>query len=207
MFTGLIQHVGEVSEVRATDTGRSLLVDKGAWAHVPGKGDSIAIDGCCLTVAMVTGSLLQFDVVHRTLELTTLGRLKVGMRVNLEHAARVDSLLGGHIVQGHVDGVGRVLAVEEGQDWRVRINAPDGVSEYLCMRGSITVNGVSLTVADVDGEDFEVALIPTTLQETNLRELTGGMEVNLEADVIAKLVAEQVKRALGQPGSPASGNP
>ena len=89
----------------------------------------------------------------------------------------------------------------------MRINAPDGVSEYLCMRGSITVNGVSLTVADVDGEDFEVALIPTTLQETNLRELTGGMEVNLEADVIAKLVAEQVKRALGQPGSPASGNP
>ena len=205
MFTGLIQHVAEVQGVRPSETGRCLELDAGAWAHVPGKGDSISVDGCCLTVASVTGSVLQFDVVTQTLEMTTLGRLEVGARVNLEHAARADSLLGGHIVQGHVDGVGEVVAVEEGADWRVRIAAPRGVYEHLCMRGSITVNGVSLTVAQVAGEEFEVALIPTTLQETNLRDLVHGSQVNLEADIIAKLVAQQVERILGERRAPSSG--
>ena len=205
MFTGLIQHVAEVQGVRPSETGRCLELDAGAWAHVPGKGDSISVDGCCLTVASVTGSVLQFDEVTQTLEMTTLGRLEVGARVNLEHAARADSLLGGHIVQGHVDGVGEVVAVEEGADWRVRIAAPRGVYEHLCMRGSITVNGVSLTVAQVAGEEFEVALIPTTLQETNLRDLVHDSQVNLEADIIAKLVAQQVERILGERGAPSSG--
>lgn len=199
MFTGLIQHVAEVSEVAVSDTGRRLELDAGAWAYVPEKGDSISVDGCCLTVAAVTGSRICFDVVSQTLNMTTLGRLESGARVNLEHATRADSLLGGHIVQGHVDGVGEVLDVGDGADWRVRISAPAGVREYICPRGSITVNGVSLTVAQVLEEQFEVALIPTTLQETNLRELVCGSQVNLEADVIAKLVAQHVERILGKP--------
>ena len=206
MFTGLIQHVGLVRGIQATGTGKRLDVDTGSWAYQPATGDSIAVDGCCLTVAEVTGSLLAFDVVERTLELTTLGRLENGAKLNLEHAARFDSLIGGHIVQGHVDGIGRVRGVTQGADWRVRIAAPEEVATHLCDRGSITVNGVSLTIARVEDDQFEVALIPTTLQETNLVDLVEGAEVNLEADVIAKMVAQQVQRALGSSSTPSTGN-
>ena len=194
MFTGLVQHLGSIDAIEETEGGRRLSVEVGKWAYEPDPGDSIAVDGCCLTVVGIEGTRHHFDVVHRTLEMTTLGGLEAGAPVNLEPAARMDSLLGGHLVQGHIDGVGEVIGVQSEADWRVRFSAPAGVREYLCDRGSITVNGVSLTIAKVFDEGFEVALIPVTLEETNLRHLATGGLVNLEADCMAKMVAEQVRR-------------
>ena len=208
MFTGIVEASVEVrSFVRQGEGARMILPPPaGVEDWVARLGQSVAVSGACLTVAEVTGSLFAFDVVQRTLEMTTLGRLEAGQRTNLEHAARFDSLIGGHIVQGHVDGVGRVRSVDRGDDWRVRIAAPEAVAQYLCDRGSITVNGVSLTIARVQGDNFEVALIPTTLAETTLDELAEDSEVNLEADLIAKMVAQQVQRALGTSPTSASGN-
>ena len=196
MFTGLIQHCGQIASIDSNESGKAILVDTGPWDYVPDLGASISVNGCCLSVVEAQGSIFRFDVVHRSLEMTTLGSLGVGDRVNLEHAARADSLLGGHIVQGHVDGVGEVVSVQDQDDWRVSIQAPVGVAEHLCDRGSIAVDGVSLTVARVDNGIFEVALIPITLEETNLGQLRSGSKVNLEADVMAKMVAQHVERIL-----------
>ena len=196
MFTGLIQHCGQIVSIDANESGKTILVDTGRWEYVPDLGASISVNGCCLSVVEAQGNIFRFDVVHRSLEMTTLGFLNGGDRVNLEHAARADSLLGGHIVQGHVDGVGKIVSVQDQDDWRVSIEAPVGVAEHLCDRGSIAVDGVSLTVARVDHSVFEVALIPITLEETNLGELRAGSMVNLEADVMAKMVAQHVERIL-----------
>ena len=196
MFTGLIQHCGRIASIDANDSGKAILIDTGPWEYVPDLGASVSVNGCCLSVVEAQGRIFRFDVVHRSLEMTTLGYLDVGDRVNLEHAARADSLLGGHIVQGHVDGVGEVVSVQDEDDWRVSIQAPAGVAEHLCDRGSIAVDGVSLTVARVHDSIFEVALIPITLEETNLGQLRAGSKVNLEADVMAKMVAQHVERIL-----------
>ncbi len=196
MFTGLIQHCGRIASIDANDSGKAILIDTGPWEYVPDLGASVSVNGCCLSVVEAQGRIFRFDVVHRSLEMTTLGYLDVGDRVNLEHAARADSLLGGHIVQGHVDGVGEVVSVQDEDDWRVSIQAPAGVAEHLCDRGSIAVDGVSLTVARVHDSIFEVALIPITLEETNLGQLRASSKVNLEADVMAKMVAQHVERIL-----------
>ncbi|MCH2160417.1 MAG: riboflavin synthase [Phycisphaerales bacterium] len=196
MFTGLVQHLGSILSVEAAPEGRSLLVDASGWGYEGDPGDSISVDGCCLTVVEREGGRYRFDVIHKTLEMTTLGTLAAGQVVNLESAARADSLMGGHLVQGHVDGVGEVRSVQAGDDWRVRLSAPGGVREHLSDRGSITINGVSLTIAAVHEDEFEVALIPVTLEHTNLRMLTTGSRVNLEADCIAKMVARHVERIL-----------
>ncbi len=198
MFTGLIQHCGQITSIAPNDAGSGISIDTGPWEYVPDLGASVSVNGCCLSVVEVKGDILRFDVVHRSLEMTTLGTLKAGDRVNLEHAARADSLLGGHIVQGHVDGVGKVMSVQDGDDWRVSVHAPDGVAEHLCDRGSIAIDGVSLTVARVENSTFEVALIPITLKETNLGDLCVGSAVNLEADVMAKMVAQHVERILAR---------
>lgn len=200
MFTGLVEAMGTVAAMRATETGRRLEIDPGEWSHVPEPGASIAVSGCCLTVVEVVSGRFVFDVVHRTLEVTTLGRFTEGDRVNLEKSATLDTLLGGHLVQGHVDGVGRVLEVDEGADWRLRIEAPAEVAPHLVDRGSITVDGVSLTVARVLGEPagFEVALIPETLARTTLAARRAGDEVNLEADAMSKMVAGHVERLLAR---------
>ncbi len=178
MFTGLVREVGEVASF---DGGR-LVVEAATDAAL---GDSVAIDGVCLTVVESGGGRLAFDVVPETLD-----RVKpFGARVNVEPALRAGDPLGGHQVQGHVDGVGRVAAVEpEGEGARVRIEAPPELLRYCVEKGSITVDGVSLTVAAVDGSGFEVALIPHTLQATTLSELAPGRLVNLETDVLAKYV-------------------
>lgn len=208
MFTGLIQALGTVSEVREIPTGRRLAIDAGTWGYRPEDGASIAVDGCCLTVVESSGGLHVFDVIHRSLEMTTLGDLSVSDPVNLEHAATMETLLGGHLVQGHVDGTGVVREIDDGDDWRIRIDAPHGVREHLVDRGSITVDGVSLTVArTLPGEGsqagvtgFEVALIPETLERTTLRALGIGDRVNLEADAFAKMVAVHVDRMLAARG-------
>jgi riboflavin synthase len=175
MFTGIVREVGRV----VSFDGRRLVVDAQTQAA---EGDSVAVDGVCLTA--VDGSQLAFDVVDETLAHTTLGVLEAGDRVNLEPALRAGEPLGGHLVQGHVDGVGRVRSTGE----PVWIDAPLELLRYCVLKGSITVNGVSLTIAGLDDDGFAVALVPHTLEATTLGALAPGDPVNLEVDVLAKYV-------------------
>jgi len=206
MFTGLIQHVGRVESIEPTAAGLRLVVDATGWSHRPEAGASIAVDGCCLTVAdgaLAAAGRLAFDAIPQTVRETVLGDRRPGDPVNLEHSVTPETLLGGHLVQGHVDATGRVLAAGEtrtdagASDWRVRIESPEAIAATLVPRGSITVNGVSLTVAELadDATWFEVALIPVTLRDTNLDALAPGHRVNLESDVIARMVRAFMARA------------
>ena len=200
MFTGIIQHVGRLTALEPRDWGRRLIIDASGWSHTPGHGDSIAVDGCCLTVAddAPDPAALAFDVVTESLNLTRLGTTKVGGRVNLEHSVRADTLMDGHIVQGHVDGLGRVRTIQDNAaDWRVTIEPPIHLMECIAPKGSVTVNGVSLTIATVHQDAFEVALIPTTLELTNLGDLTAGDPVNVETDIVARTVVHWLKRERG----------
>jgi riboflavin synthase len=182
MFTGLVREVGTVVSF---EDGR-LRVESSIAAAI---GDSVAIDGVCLTVVDGDRKTLAFDAVPETLSRTALGRLESGAAVNLEPALRAGEALGGHYVQGHVDGVGRVRSVEpEGDGRRVWVDAPPDILRYCVEKGSIAVNGVSLTVADLDGDGFAVALVPHTLAVTTLGAAAPGDEVNLETDVLAKYV-------------------
>lgn len=194
MFTGLIQAVGRVASVERRASGVRLTIDAGAWGHRPGVGDSISVGGCCLTIAANQGGLLGFDVVPETLTYTTIGGLGAGARVNLEHAATPTTLLGGHIVQGHVDGTGVVESVQREPEWRVRIRPPAGLMVFLTPKGSVTVDGVSLTIAAINQSSFEVALIPTTLEKTTLGELRESSRCNLEMDIIAKTIIHHVQK-------------
>jgi riboflavin synthase len=182
MFTGLVREVGRV--VSFAD-GR-LRIESQLAAAI---GDSVSINGCCLTVVDGDRRTLAFDAVSETLARTTLGRLEPGAGVNLEPALRAGEPLGGHYVQGHVDGVGRVRSVEsEGEGQRAWFDAPPDVLRYCVEKGSVTVDGVSLTVAGLDDKGFAVALVPHTLAVTTLGALQRGNEVNLEADALAKYV-------------------
>ncbi len=203
MFTGIVQHRGLVAEIQSTDFGCRLAVDSRQWPHRPAPGESIAVNGCCLTSTAPTDhpepssgdDLLRFDVTHQTLGLTTLGELVAGDPVNLEPAVTATTLLGGHVVQGHIDGVGVVAAVEStGSDRRMRIEPPQELMEYVIPRGSIAVDGVSLTVAEVGESFFEVALIPTTLDLTTLGQAEQGQRVNLETDYLVKTVVHWLRR-------------
>jgi riboflavin synthase len=188
MFTGLIREVGQVVSF---EDGR-LTIESGQDAAL---GDSIAIDGVCLTVVAHEGGRLAFEAVPETLARTSLGTLEPGSRVNLEPALRAGDPLGGHYVQGHVDGVGTVRSVEpEGDGKRIWTDAPAELLRYVVEKGSIALQGTSLTVAAVDEQGFAVALIPHTLQETTLDGLTTGDQVNLEVDVLAKYVEKLVAR-------------
>lgn len=201
MFTGLVQWKGTVSSVDPTARGVRLAVDLGGWGHRPEVGESISVNGCCLTAASVEGARVWFDVVSETLSKTTLGSMGAGGRVNLEHACRADALMGGHIVQGHVDCVGEVARVQaDPEDWRVVVRAPRAFMEWVSPKGSVTMEGVSLTVAalDVERDEFGVALIPVTLEQTTLGGLRAGSRVNLEGDVIAKTVVHWLRHYGGR---------
>jgi riboflavin synthase len=188
VFTGLIREVGRVVSF---DGGR-LTIESAQEAAL---GDSIAIDGVCLTVVSDEGGTLAFEAVPETLARTSLGNLEPGSRVNLEPALRAGDPLGGHYVQGHVDGVGTVRSVEaEGEGKRIWIDTPAHLLRYVVEKGSIALQGTSLTVAAVDERGFAVALIPHTLHETTLDDLAPGDQVNLEADVLAKYVEKLVAR-------------
>ncbi|MGC0364002.1 riboflavin synthase [Rhodococcus sp. 27YEA15] len=194
MFTGIVEELGEiVAKDELVDaarfTVRGPLVTSDA-----GHGDSIAVNGVCLTVVdiLADGSFTA-DVMKETLDRSSLAKLDVGSRVNLERAAALNSRLGGHLVQGHVDGTGHVIARSPSENWEVvRIALPDSISRYVVEKGSITVDGVSLTVSALGGEKgfeyFEISLIPTTLELTTLGTAPVGTPVNLEVDVIAKYV-------------------
>lgn len=207
MFTGLVQAVGVVASAQDRGAIRRLTIDTAGWAHRPGLGDSIAVSGCCLTVAAIdAGGRLAFDAIPETLAKTTLGGLEPGSRVNLEHSVTPTTLLDGHIVQGHVDGLARVVQVQAGDDWRVRLEPGEGLARYVVPKGSVCVAGVSLTVAALSGAGespawFEVALIPETLERTTLRDLEPGDRVNLECDAMVKAMAHLLERAGVLPGA------
>jgi riboflavin synthase len=185
MFTGIVREVGTV----AVFDGSRLVVTAPETAAGAAVGDSVAVAGVCLTVVEAQQGSLAFDVVPETLSRTALGGLEPGDSLNLEPSLRVGDQLGGHVVQGHVDAVGRVRSITlEGDSRRVWVDAPDAIVRYCLEKGSIAVDGVSLTVASLDDEGIEVALIPHTLTVTTLGRLEPGDEVNLEADVLAKVV-------------------
>jgi riboflavin synthase len=194
VFTGIVREVGVVVEASEVGGGRSLVIGAPGTAAVTGIGDSVAIDGCCLTATAVDGDTITFHAVPETIARTTLGGLAEPDAVNVEPALRAGDPLGGHYVQGHVDAVGRVQSVEaEGEGLRVFVEAPDDVLRYCVEKGSITVDGVSLTVAELSQDAFAVALVPHTLEATTLSDLRPGQTVNLEVDVLAKYVERLVR--------------
>jgi riboflavin synthase alpha subunit len=195
MFTGIVRERGRVAAVRGGAEGMRLVVVAPETMRASSRGDSVAINGVCLTVTDRHDGTLTFQAVPETLERSTLGGLEPGAEVNVEPALRAGEPLGGHIVQGHVDGVGRVRSSEaEGNGRRVWVDAPAELLRYIVEKGSITVEGVSLTVAALDDAGFAVALVPHTLELTTLGELGQGDGVNLEVDVLAKYVERLLRR-------------
>jgi riboflavin synthase len=200
MFTGLVEVVGEVARVARSGPGARLTV-KVAWPDrlSLAPGDSVAVDGACLTAREVTEDGFSADLSPETLDRTLLGSLRVSENVNLERALRLGDRLGGHLVQGHVDGVVRLLSIrDQGAFSRWRLSLPTSCAREVASKGSIAVHGVSLTVAELGADWFEVALIPETLRATTLGGLSSGAQLHIETDVLAKYVA----RRLGEgPGS------
>jgi len=189
MFTGLVREVGEVAWLRRTDQTVQLLIKAPRTAARARVGDSVAVNGCCLTVTAHREGQVMFDLLSESLERTNFGRLKPGSPVNLERALRVDGRLGGHFVQGHVDCTAEVVDIEEkGPDLRLDIAMPPAFARYVVFKGSVAINGVSLTVSAVKENLFSVWIIPHTLEHTNLGELERGDLVNLEFDILAKYV-------------------
>ena len=202
MFTGIIEQVGRVARVTPRGEVLRIVVDETDLGANVALGDSVAVNGTCVTQAELDGRHLHFDAVQETLDRTTLGGLEPGRRVNLERAMRADARFDGHIVQGHVDETGRVRDWRrEGDDVRLYIETSPDFASALVPKGSVTIDGVSLTVVDVVADGFDVALIPHTLAVTTLGELQVGDGVNLEGDVLGKYV----KRYLDQLGIGASG--
>ncbi|MGN2637269.1 riboflavin synthase [Nocardia takedensis] len=201
MFTGIVEELGEIVAVeRLADAARLTIRGKLVTSDA-GHGDSIAVNGVCLTVVDVLDDGFTVDVMQETLNRSSIGGLGEGSAVNLERAAALNSRLGGHLVQGHVDGTGAVLSRTPSENWEVvRISLPESLARYVVEKGSITVDGISLTVsglgreAGAEGDWFEVSLIPTTLSLTNLGSAGVGTKVNLEVDVIAKYVERLQQR-------------
>jgi len=188
MFTGIIQSTGRVtrSETRGGDLRFALIAPDLDTSDIT-LGDSIAVSGCCLTLVEREGDTLAFDVSKESLGLTTLGYLGVGDRVNLEKALRLSDRLGGHLVSGHVDGIGTITAIEsDARSQRWRIAAPHELMRYIAAKGSVCMDGVSLTVNAVDGDEFEVNLVPYTVAHTTLGDRRVGDRVNLETDMLAR---------------------
>ncbi len=188
MFTGIIQAVGRIAQIESGEQDIRLRIETGKLplAEVS-LGDSIASSGVCLTVTELPGDGFWADVSPETLSLTTLGAKGVGDAVNLETSLTLNTPLGGHLVSGHVDGVGRIESVtEDARFWRVRVVAPEKLARYIAMKGSICVDGTSLTVNEVEGASFELTIIPQTWEETVFSEYQAGSPVNLEVDVIAR---------------------
>lgn len=196
MFTGIVEQTGVVADVERGSDGAVIWIESELLRDCE-LGASVAVDGTCMTVTKLQGNRARFDASAETLARTTLARRSAGDRVNLERPLRAGQELGGHMVQGHVDGVGRVESVEpDGEGLRMQISLPAGLDRYVVEKGSVTIDGVSLTVADVNGSRFGVALIPHTLSITTLGEYRSGREVNIEIDVLAKYV----ERALAAHG-------
>ena len=192
MFTGLVAGRGHITAADRSDDGVRLTVETSLAGELA-LGDSVAVNGVCLTAVSIDGGTFAADVMNETLSRSSLGDAGVGREVNLELPLRASDRLGGHVVQGHVDGLGTVSDVtDDGFARRIQVSAPPDVLRYIVEKGSIAVDGVSLTVAGMDNESFTVSLIPETLQRTNLGQATPGTRVNLEVDVLAKYVEKLI---------------
>jgi riboflavin synthase len=194
MFTGLVEDLGTVVAVDVTGEGAVLTVESRLGSQVA-EGDSVAVNGVCLTATTIRGQRFGFDVMHESLRRTSLAEIAPGSKVNLELALRADGRLGGHIMQGHVDSVGVIAGVrEDGFSRVVTVEAVPDLLRYVVEKGSIAVDGVSLTVSRVDDTSFDVSLIPETLERTNLGGTATGRTVNLEVDMVAKYVEKLMAR-------------
>jgi riboflavin synthase len=197
MFTGLIEQTGEVASFARTPAGWRLEVSSPGVGADAVPGESIAVNGCCLTVLDRGGPGLRFDVLEETRRLTNLGGLAKGAAVNLERSLRADSRLGGHFVTGHIDGTGTIEAMEKrGADTFLRVSGPSGSGRMLVHKGSVAIDGISLTVAEVEGDSFSVWIIPHTRAVTNLRARAIGDAVNLEFDMLGKYVEKLLQGRL-----------
>jgi len=197
MFTGIIKELGKVETVETSDEGARLRIDAELAAELD-EGDSVAVNGACLTATAVAGGAFEADVMHQTLSLTTLGELESSSPVNLELPLLATDRFGGHVVQGHVDGTATVTEIAgDGFAKRLRIDLPDELLPYVVERGSIAIEGVSLTIADLTDFGLEVSLIPETLERTTLGSLEPGDRVNVECDVLARYVRRQLEADAG----------
>ncbi|REJ75347.1 MAG: riboflavin synthase [Acidobacteria bacterium] len=197
MFTGIIEELGKVSSLKRSESGARITIAAPLVSSDAAEGDSIAVNGVCLTALEIGGGGFSSDVSEETLRRSTLGSLTKDSRVNLERSVTPSTRLGGHIVQGHVDGTGTFAGAEaEGDFWTVRIGFPKEMSRYFVYKGSVAVEGISLTIARLEKDHFEIAVIPKTWELTNLSTLKEGDRVNLEADVIAKYVERLVGEAI-----------
>jgi riboflavin synthase len=195
VFTGIIEAVGTLTSLEPRGEVVRVEVEAGRASGGVRIGDSVAVNGCCLTVTAIADERLAFEAVKETLEKTSLGDQREGARVNLERAMRADGRLDGHIVQGHVDGTGRVRVFERrGDDVRLEVACGPEIARYLVPKGSVAIDGVSLTVVSASDDAFDVALIPYTLAETNLGDRASGERVNLAADVLGKYVVRYLER-------------
>ncbi len=189
MFTGLIQQIGKLKRRETAAGGRRLVVTAGQWTPALAEGESIAVSGVCLTVVRTQGTEFACDLLRETMERTCLGAKRPGGALNLERALRLGDPLGGHLVTGHVDGIGTLLKKRAaGRDWVLRFACPAELLKGLALKGSVAVDGVSLTLAGLDSGSFTAQIIPFTWQHTSLRELRAGDPVNLETDLIGKHV-------------------
>ena len=199
MFTGIVECVGKIESLDRGEEGARLKVRAPEIVSALPIGASIAVNGCCLTIVESGDGLFAADLSGETLRRTSFGEMKPGRAVNLERPLKADAPLGGHFVQGHVDGVGRITRLApEGKNWWLSVRVPEELSRYVAMKGSIAIDGISLTVAGWHDGSVECAIIPFTYAQTNLHELTVGDEVNLECDILAKYV-ERLLEAQREP--------
>ena len=200
MFTGIVQRLGNIAEIKMEGTaGRITMVPNRPFDSAPGLGDSIAVNGTCLTVAAIDGDALMFDVLGETFDKTNLGEKKPGDLVNLEQALALGDTLGGHIVTGHVDNTGTVAKIEEvGRDFKFTVECSRDMLMLMVYKGSISIDGISLTVAELTDKGFIVHIIPHTIQETDMSEFKVGTKVNLEADILGKHVQRILEFGGGQ---------
>jgi len=202
MFTGIIQHVGSVRAVRNVGSGRRIAIDLGPLADGLALGDSVAVSGACLTAVRIDGAAefgaAEFDVSAETVSRTTLGDLRTGDPVNLERALRAGAGLDGHLVQGHVDGVGEITRIDKQPDqWAVEVACPTARTDEMVEKGSVAVAGVSLTITALADGRFSVALIPATWEATTFGRMSAGAKVNIETDVIGKYVRRYLRQIAG----------
>ncbi len=197
MFTGLIEALCRIDRIQHLAGAMRLSVELGPMAADCSRGDSIAVNGACLTIAELTEKVAAFDVSGETLEKSTLGKLAPGAIVNIERALKADDRLGGHFVQGHIDGAARIENIDrKGKFWRIRFAANTDLLEQMVNKGSVAVDGISLTIAGLDKNGFEVTVIPETISSTNLQNSKVGCLVNIEPDLIIKAVKKQLQQVL-----------
>ena len=197
MFTGIIETVGVVKQTQPSGSQMRLSIDLNRIADGAHLGDSIAVNGVCLTISHLSGTVARFDVSTETVEKTTLTKLKNSAAVNLERAMSAQGRFGGHIVQGHVDGLGRIAAIQKQADFaQFRFEVPKDLLTQIVLKGSVAVDGISVTVAKLDASGFEVAVIPTTLKETTWHQSKVGDAVNIETDILVKITQRQLAAML-----------